>query len=102
MKRSANVTQLIFAIASWNSQLPVRIARFESSNREANVTLVDVQPTWNTILSDPKRYGAPDADCANLDGKSCLWHDDYHPGLAMHCAVAKTVKEALGDSSFVL
>jgi phospholipase/lecithinase/hemolysin len=100
MKGLANVPQLVSAIALWNSQLPARIAGFKSSNRAANVTLVDVQPAWHAILSNPKRHGAPDADCANLDGKSCLWHDDYHPGLAIHHAVAKTVGEALEESIF--
>ncbi|RKU41454.1 hypothetical protein DL546_002436 [Coniochaeta pulveracea] len=102
MKALANITQLGSAIALWNSQLPALVARFKSDNREANFTLVDVQPTWHAILSDPKRYGAPDADCANLDGKSCLWHDDYHPGLAIHRAVANTVAETLRDSFFLV
>lgn len=97
---STDMARLITAIATWNTQLPTRVAAFMSANPGVRATLVDTQGPWNAVLANPKRYGSPDANCVNTDGKSCLWHDGYHPGLAIQHVVAKTVAEMFKDTFF--
>jgi hypothetical protein len=36
------------------------------------------------ILDYPERHGFPNATCINDDGVSCIWWNDYHPGLKYH------------------
>lgn len=100
LKLDSNVELLVSAITFWNSQLPTRVAAFKRANREATVTLVDTQEPFNMVLRNPEHYGAPNADCFNSDGKSCLWHDGYHPGLAIQKVVAQTVAKAWKGSFF--
>jgi len=100
MKSQSNVASLVSAITYWNSQLPTRVSAFLTANAEANITLVDTQGPWNTVIADPKSYGAPDATCVNANGKSCLWYNSYHPGQAIHKVVAQAVASALKGSFF--
>ncbi|OIW22997.1 hypothetical protein CONLIGDRAFT_687074 [Coniochaeta ligniaria NRRL 30616] len=100
MKGQSNVASLVSAITLWNSQLLTRVTAFLTSSPEANITLVDTQEPWNTVIADPKSYGAPDATCVNANGKSCLWYNSYHPGQAIHKVVAQAVASALKGSFF--
>ncbi|KAI1333235.1 hypothetical protein F5Y16DRAFT_407165 [Xylariaceae sp. FL0255] len=52
-------------------------------------------PSFTTVLSDPTAYGAPDATCYNSDGYSCLWYDNYHPGLVIHEFLGQALVEAV-------
>jgi hypothetical protein len=79
-----NVTTLKVVVANWNSQMPTRIAAFKPANLEANDALVDTQTAFNTTISSPSGYGAPDAPCFNSDGKYCLRWNNYHPQAAIH------------------
>lgn len=78
------------------------MAAFSAAN--ADVTLAQVFNTtsyfWQ-VFDDPTTYGL-DADitCANTDGTSCVWYDNYHPGQAVHELVAKGFMEALTGSFF--
>ncbi|KAK0705468.1 carbohydrate esterase family 16 protein [Lasiosphaeris hirsuta] len=100
MKSNAKVADLTGAIRNWNTQLPTRVATFKAANPEANVTIVDTHPPWEAALGDPKAYGAPDINCSNSNGKSCLWYDRYHPGTAIQKLVAQTVATALKGNFF--
>lgn len=100
MKGQSNVASLVSAIALWNAQLPTRVSAFVASNPQAKVTIVDTQAPWNAVIADPKSYGAPDANCVNANGKSCLWYNSYHPGQAIQKVVAQAVAAALKGSFF--
>lgn len=50
--------------------------------------LLDTWAPFNKALENPTRYGAPNASCYNADGVSCLWFNDYHPGVEINRLVA--------------
>lgn len=56
--------------------------------------IVDTAGPFNRALESPTAYGAPNATCYNSDGKSCLWFNDYHPGVAINELVAEAVADA--------
>ncbi len=100
MKTQAKVDSLVAAITDWNGQLPERIAKFKAAKAEVNVTMVDTQAPFNTAIASPKDYGAPNADCTNSNGKSCLWFNSYHPGTSIQKLVAQAVAAAFKASFF--
>lgn len=100
MKTQAKVANLVEAISQWNGQLPDRAAKFQAVNSGANVVIVDTQAPFNAALSNPKDYGAQNADCINSNAKSCLWFDNYHPGSAISKLVAQTVAAAFKGTFF--
>ncbi|PMD64126.1 carbohydrate esterase family 16 protein [Hyaloscypha bicolor E] len=69
---------------AYSCVMPTRIAAFKPANLEANDALVDTQTAFNTTISSPSGYGAPDAPCFNSDGKYCLRWNNYHPQAAIH------------------
>ncbi|KAL6231421.1 hypothetical protein BDW75DRAFT_233609 [Aspergillus navahoensis] len=87
------VTHLKAAIASWNTQFSEKAAAFAAAHSDAVVKVVDTQPVFNEILD----AGGDAADCWNEDGVTCLWFNDYHPGLVIQDAVAQAVADAWGD-----
>ncbi|KAK3370785.1 hypothetical protein B0T24DRAFT_650062 [Lasiosphaeria ovina] len=95
-----DVADLVTAITQWNGALPTRVAAFKTANPEANFTIVDTSPPWETALANPKAYGAPDATCTNSNGKSCLWFNSYHPGVAIQKLVAQAVAAAFNGTFF--
>ncbi len=100
MKSQAKVADLVTAITNWNGQLPERIEKFKSANADASVTTVDTQAPFNTAIASPKDYGAPNADCTNSNGKSCLWFNSYHPGTAIQKLVGQAVAAAFKGTFF--
>ncbi len=101
MKSQAKVADLVAAITNWNGQLPGRIDKFKAAGApDANITLVDTQAPFDTAIANPKDYGAPNADCTNANGKSCLWFNSYHPGTAIQKLVGQTVATAFKGTFF--
>lgn len=68
-------------IQQFNQLLVARTGEFAKYHRGVKSVVVDTQAPFNTAISDPAKYGSEDATCYNADGKSCLWFNDYHPGL---------------------
>jgi phospholipase/lecithinase/hemolysin len=62
--------------------------------------LVDASAAYYEALDDPARFGAPDDMCENLDGKSCLWWNNYHPGMAIHRLLGAEVARVVGAPWF--
>lgn len=78
------------------------MASFQANNTD--VTLAQVFNTtsyfWQ-VYDDPTSYGLDsDITCANADGTSCVWYDNYHPGQAIHKLVAQGFVDALTGSFF--
>ncbi|KAK1760285.1 hypothetical protein QBC47DRAFT_427356 [Echria macrotheca] len=79
------------AIAKYNDALAARLAAFITAHPGVTATLVDTSVPFNKALDNPTKYGAPNATCYNGDGVSCLWFNDYHPGVAINRLVAEEV-----------
>ncbi|KAL4899874.1 hypothetical protein BDW74DRAFT_171266 [Aspergillus multicolor] len=80
-------------IASWNTQFNEKAAAFADAHADADVRVIDTQPVFNELLD----ADAEAANCYNEDGVTCLWFNDYHPGLKIQDAVAQAVAEAWGE-----
>ncbi|KAF4447065.1 hypothetical protein F53441_9364 [Fusarium austroafricanum] len=91
---------LVRAIELYNRMLAIERIRFEHRNPGSKVLIVDTWKAFNKAINDPKKYGAPDATCFNSDGKSCLWFNDYHPGIAINKLVAEQVATELERNKF--
>ncbi|RYO74218.1 hypothetical protein DL766_002965 [Monosporascus sp. MC13-8B] len=87
-------------IVTYNSDISRRLAAFKSANRGVTAQVFDTAPYFEVAMNNPKAYGARDATCVNSDGVSCLWHDNYHPGLAIHKLVAQGFVKTLTGSFF--
>ncbi|KAL4863792.1 hypothetical protein BDV12DRAFT_201726 [Aspergillus spectabilis] len=86
------VTQLKAAIGTWNTRLAEKARDLAEAHPDAVVKVIDTQPAFNDLLD----AGGEAADCWNADGVTCLWFNDYHPGLAIQDAVAQAVAGAWG------
>ncbi|KAF5565805.1 cellulose-binding GDSL lipase acylhydrolase [Fusarium phyllophilum] len=91
---------LVKAIKLYNSKLTSKLSAFKKANSGAKTLLVDTSVSFKKAINNPKAYGAPDATCYNSDGKSCLWFNDYHPGIAINQLVAKQVANELKSNGF--
>ncbi|KAL4793730.1 hypothetical protein BDV19DRAFT_399906 [Aspergillus venezuelensis] len=87
------ITHLSDAIATWNTGLSERADAFATAHPDAVVKITDTQPVFNDLLD----AGGDAADCYNEDGVTCLWFNDYHPGLVIQDAVAQEVAAAWPD-----
>ncbi|KAL5340216.1 hypothetical protein BJX70DRAFT_387447 [Aspergillus crustosus] len=87
------ITHLSAAIATWNTRLVEKAQELADAHPDAVVRVVDTQPAFNDLLD----AGGEAADCWNADGVTCLWFNDYHPGLAIQDAVARAVVSAWGE-----
>ncbi|KAL2130376.1 hypothetical protein VTI74DRAFT_6538 [Chaetomium olivicolor] len=91
---------LAAGIAKYNAAIATRLVSFKSKNSGVTAKIVDTQTPFNTALDKPTAYGAPNATCYNSDGTSCLWFNDYHPGIKINELVAKAVADAWKGSFF--
>ncbi|KAJ9165264.1 Carbohydrate esterase family 16 protein [Coniochaeta hoffmannii] len=87
-------------IAEYNALLASRLAAFSAANPGVTAKVVDTSVPFNAAIDNPTAYGAPDATCFNADGNSCLWFNDYHPGVAINKLVAQAVADAWRGSFF--
>jgi phospholipase/lecithinase/hemolysin len=79
------------AIGVFNDLVASGLEDFVSANTGVTAKLVDTTAAFNEAIENPAEYGAPDATCFNGDGTSCLWFNDYHPGVAIQRLVAAQV-----------
>lgn len=84
------------AIAKYNSLLASRLEAFLEVNCDATGKVIDTVAPFEEAVKNPTKYGAPDATCENADGQSCLWFNNYHPGVQIQKLVAQAVKAAAG------
>ncbi|KAK0649165.1 hypothetical protein B0T16DRAFT_349774, partial [Cercophora newfieldiana] len=82
------------SIRKYNDAIATRLEAFKAANRGVTAILVDTAAPFNEALANPTEYGAPNATCYNGDGVSCLWFNDYHPGVAINRLVAEAVATA--------
>ncbi|KAK0630371.1 hypothetical protein B0T17DRAFT_653825 [Bombardia bombarda] len=88
------------AIGKYNDAIAARLTAFKAKNSGVTAKVVDTTAPFDKALSNPTAYGSPDATCYNGDGVSCLWFNDYHPGVAINKLVAQDVAAAWKGSFF--
>jgi hypothetical protein len=80
--QSKNNQELEARIISQFNQLIVnKTSAFVAAHSGVKAIVVDTHAPFNTAINDPTAYGSKDATCYNSNGKTCLWFNDYHPGL---------------------
>ncbi|ROW03687.1 hypothetical protein VMCG_05353 [Cytospora schulzeri] len=87
-------------ITEYNDMLESGLANFTSMNSGVTAKLIDTSIAFQTAIDNPTAYGAPNATCYNSDGTSCLWYNDYHPGIAINKLVAGEIASAWEGSFF--
>ncbi|KUI67717.1 Thermolabile hemolysin [Cytospora mali] len=87
-------------IAEYNDLLASGLANFTSTNSGVTAKLIDTSIAFQTAIDNPTAYGAPNATCYDSDGTTCLWYNDYHPGIAINKLVAEEVATAWNGSFF--
>lgn len=87
-------------ITEYNDMLASGLANFTSVNNGVTAKLIDTSVAFQTAIDDPTAYGAPNATCYNSDGTSCLWYNNYHPGIAINELVAEEIATAWEGSFF--
>jgi len=87
-------------IAQYNDILFSQLGLFKSSNANVTATVINTAEAFDEALDHPAKYGAPDATCFNSDGKTCLWFNDYHPGIEINRLVAGMVADAWKENFF--
>lgn len=92
--------QLAAAIKQYNDLINSNLAAFKAKNSGVTSWVVDTTAPFDKAINNPTAHGAPDATCYNADGVSCLWFNDYHPGVAIQKLVAQAVAQAVGSPFF--
>ncbi|KAF9878187.1 hypothetical protein CkaCkLH20_04225 [Colletotrichum karsti] len=92
--------QLAAAIKQYNDLIVSNLAAFKTKNAGVTSWVVDTTAAFDKAINNPTAYGAPDATCYNADGVSCLWFNDYHPGVQIQKLVAQAVAQAVGAPWF--
>ncbi|KAF6832641.1 hypothetical protein CPLU01_06037, partial [Colletotrichum plurivorum] len=99
-KGSESNAKLAAAVDLYNQILEENAFKFEKSHRGSRVWLVRTTEAYETALNNPQAYGAPDATCTNEDGLSCLWWNNYHPGIQIHRLLGRDVAKTVGRPWF--
>ncbi|KAF2096922.1 hypothetical protein NA57DRAFT_78512 [Rhizodiscina lignyota] len=75
----------------FNNDLDTYAKSFGGKHPDVTYHIYDPNPAFTDIIDTPKQNGAPDSLCFNPDGTTCLWLNNYHPGVAIHKQVAKDI-----------
>lgn len=81
------------AVESWNSQLAARVTAFGSVHPDIKTKVYDTANVFNTLLDQ----GGEEANCFNSDGVTCLWSDNFHPGLKIHDVLSQDISAIIND-----
>ncbi|GJC81597.1 acetylesterase [Colletotrichum liriopes] len=92
--------QLSAAIKQYNELIVSNLAAFKAKNTGVTSWVVDTAAPFNKAINNPTAYGAPDATCYNENGVSCLWFNDYHPGVQIQKLVGQAVAQTVGAPWF--
>lgn len=84
------------AVLHYNALLTAGRNAFVAANPGVFAPVIDVLPGFNVVLDNPTAYGAANSTCYNADGVSCLWWNDYHPGLVLQNGAADDVAVIVG------
>lgn len=88
------------AVKLYNEVLDKNFQKFKTAHLDARAWLVRPSKAYETAIANPQKYGAPDATCTNEDGVSCLWWNNYHPGIQIHRLLGADVATTVGKPWF--
>lgn len=74
--------QEVEVITAYNARLARHLTHFAAAHEGVTARFVDTARAFQAAIDDPTAYGAANATCYADDGTSCLWWNDYHPGIA--------------------
>ncbi|PYH49047.1 SGNH/GDSL hydrolase family protein [Aspergillus saccharolyticus JOP 1030-1] len=92
---NATVAQHAAYLAVYNQNLKTMVEEFKREHQDVTTVLYDAWSFMTKILDDPTAYGFPDATCINDDGTSCIWWNNYHPGMKYHLLQAEDMKSQM-------
>jgi phospholipase/lecithinase/hemolysin len=83
-------------ITNYNNGVRSIAKQFKAAHRDirGQVQILDTAPAFRKAFANPQKYGAPNATCFDSNGVSCLWHDTFHPGVAIQKLVAEDLVKA--------
>ncbi|RAL07132.1 SGNH/GDSL hydrolase family protein [Aspergillus homomorphus CBS 101889] len=85
------------AVEHWNTILKEKAEALNRKYSDVTVKVIDTQPVFNGLLDS----GGAAAECWNSDGVTCLWFNDFHPGIVIQNAVAQAVATAWKGNFFL-
>ncbi|KAF9878344.1 hypothetical protein CkaCkLH20_04382 [Colletotrichum karsti] len=88
------------AVKLYNTIMETNFDDFKKSHPDIRAWLVRPSKSYEAALADPEAYGAPDTTCTNEDGLSCLWWNNYHPGIQIHRLLSTDVASTVGAPWF--
>lgn len=96
----SDLRKIAAAVELYNGIMARNLKSFKRKHHKAKAWLVSPSKAYYEALDDPQKYGAPDDTCENEDGLSCLWWNNYHPGIAIHRLLAEEVAAVVGAPWF--
>ncbi|KAF4883068.1 Acetylesterase [Colletotrichum fructicola] len=99
-KGSESNAKVAAAVKLYNEILEKNFQKFKIAHPDAQAWLVRPSKSYETAIANPQEYGAPDAICTNEDGVSCLWWNNYHPGIQIHHLLGADVATTVGTPWF--
>lgn len=97
---AASEASLVTALATYNDFLASKLTTFTAENSGVSSWIVNTSIPFYEAINNPTAYGAPNNTCYDDDGVSCLWFNNYHPGIAIQGLVADAVAETVGAPWF--
>ncbi|GKZ17579.1 hypothetical protein AbraIFM66951_004325 [Aspergillus brasiliensis] len=82
-------------LSVFNTNLEGMVEGFKKGKGDVTTVYYDSWSFMTKVLDDPTAYGFPDATCINDDGTSCVWWNNYHPGMEYHLLQAEDMKSKL-------
>lgn len=96
--QQTNLDTLISNLDSFNTKLVSNLESFKASNADATAQVFNTSSYFWDVLDNPTSHGLEsDITCANADGTTCVWYDNYHPGQVIHDLVAKAFVSAMSS-----
>ncbi|PYI13176.1 cellulose-binding GDSL lipase/acylhydrolase [Aspergillus violaceofuscus CBS 115571] len=92
---NATVARHAAYLATYNRNLEAMVQGLRGEFAGVTTVFYDAWSFVTKILDDPTAYGFPDATCINDDGVSCIWWNNYHPGMKYHLLQAEDMKKQL-------
>ncbi|RAH64319.1 SGNH/GDSL hydrolase family protein [Aspergillus aculeatinus CBS 121060] len=93
---NATVARHAAYLATFNRNLEAMVQGLRGEFGGVTTVFYDAWSFMTKVLDDPTAYGFPDATCINDDGVSCVWWNNYHPGMKYHLLQAEDMKKYLG------
>ncbi|KAJ5622696.1 Acetylesterase [Penicillium herquei] len=82
-------------MAVFNEHLKLMALGFRDEHPDVEYVLYDSWTFMTGILDNPHEWGYPNNTCIDADGTTCIWWNDYHPGLRYHAYQAADMKKYL-------